>query len=116
MECYSSRRGPEHGVREGTGGDQPTPRVTRPDRATRFIETAFGILSYPELAPLLAERVLRVETRIYGRDFEDRNLDEHLLSELHGLICADLGPESGGRSGFALATFSRLWASVVIPV
>ena len=64
MGIDSSRRGPEHGVREGAGRDQPTPRVTRPDRATRFIETAFGILSYPELAPLLAGRVLRVETRI----------------------------------------------------
>ena len=45
----------------------------------------------------MAERVLRVEARIYGRDFEDHNLDERLLSELHGLICADLVPEWAGR-------------------
>jgi hypothetical protein len=46
---------------------------------------------------MLAERVLRVEARIYGEDFEDRNLDEHLLSALHGLICTDLVPEWAGK-------------------
>lgn len=93
----SSRRGPEHGIREGAGGDQPPPRDTQPDRATRFIETTLGVLSYSELAPLLAERVLRVEARIYSRDFDDRNLDEHLLSEIHGLICGDLVLEWAGK-------------------
>jgi CRISPR-associated endonuclease/helicase Cas3 len=97
MESDSARRGPEHGIREGAGGDQPPSRDTRPDRATRFIETTLGILSYSELAPLLAERVLRVEARIYGRDFDDRTLDENLLSELHKLICGDLVPEWAGK-------------------
>ncbi len=97
MEGDPSRCGPEHGVREGAGGDPPPARDTRPDRATRFIETALGTLSYSELAPILAEQVLRVEARIYGRDFEDRNLNEHLLSELHGLICADLVPDWAGK-------------------
>lgn len=97
MEGDSSRCGTEHGIREGAGGDQPPPRDTRPDRATRFIETALGTLSYSELAPILAERVLRVEARIYGGDFEGRNLDEHLLSELHGLMCADLVPDWAGK-------------------
>lgn len=32
---------------------------TQPRHATRFIETARGILSYSQLAPLLAERVLK---------------------------------------------------------
>ena len=65
----SSRRSPEHGLREGTGGDEPSSRDTRPDRATRFIETTRGILSYSEIAPLLAEQVLLVESRIYRGDF-----------------------------------------------
>ena len=36
LERDSSRCGPEHGLRERAGGDEPPPRDTRPDRATRF--------------------------------------------------------------------------------
>lgn len=61
LECDSVRRGREHGLREGACGDQSPPRDTRPDRAARFVETGFGTLSYSELAPILAERVLRAE-------------------------------------------------------
>jgi len=57
LEGDSSRCGPEHGLRAGSGGDEPPSRDTRPDRATRFIETTRGILSYSEIAPLLAEKV-----------------------------------------------------------
>lgn len=58
---HSPGRGPEHGLRAGAGGDSPPARNTRPDRATRFIETTRGVLSYSELASLLAERVLGLE-------------------------------------------------------
>ena len=37
---------------------------TRPPHATRFVETTQGILSYAQLAPLLAERVLNVQEDI----------------------------------------------------
>jgi len=57
LEVDSSRCSPEHGLREGVGRNEPSPRDTRPDRATRFIETTRGILSYSEIAPLLAEKV-----------------------------------------------------------
>ncbi len=67
----SSRCGPEHGFRERTSGDEPPSHNTRPDRATRFIETTRGILSYSEIAPLLAEQVLIVESRIYRGDFSN---------------------------------------------
>ena len=53
--------GAEHGLRAGTGADGADQRNTRPDRATRFVETTHGVLSYTELAPLLAERVTQVE-------------------------------------------------------
>lgn len=53
--------GAEHGLRGGAGGGGEDSRDTRPDRATRFIETTQGTLSYAELAPLLAERVTLVE-------------------------------------------------------
>src|SRR5437016_11659278 len=46
----SPGRGAEHGLRAGPGGDELPARDTRPDRATRFIETTRGILSYSEVA------------------------------------------------------------------
>ena len=42
---------PEHGIREGASADGDDSRDTRPDRATRYVETSLGILSYSELAP-----------------------------------------------------------------
>ena len=69
LEGDSSRCGPEHGLRERASGDEPPSRDTRPDRATRFIETTRGILSYSEIAPLLAKQVLVVESRIQPLDF-----------------------------------------------
>ena len=43
---HSPGCGPEHGLRAGTGGAASPARNTRPDRATRFIETARGVLAY----------------------------------------------------------------------
>ncbi len=70
---------------------------TQPPNATRFVETTRGILSYTQLAPLLAERVLLVQEDIEDSAFADRALDEHLLQELHRRICGDLIPEWAGR-------------------
>jgi hypothetical protein len=44
-------------------------QTTRPDAATRWIETSRGVLSYAQLAPLLAERVLRVQQGIEAEIF-----------------------------------------------
>ena len=68
LEGDSSRCGPEHGLRERASGDEPPSRDTRPDRATRFIETTRGILSYSEIAPLRAVAFID-ESRIYRADF-----------------------------------------------
>jgi hypothetical protein len=57
LEGDFSRCGPEHGLRERASGDEPPPRDTRPDRATRYIETIRGILSYSEIDRLLVEKV-----------------------------------------------------------
>ena len=43
--------GLQQGLRGGTGGVAPPARKTRPDHATRFIETARGVLACSELAP-----------------------------------------------------------------
>jgi len=97
LEGDSSRCGPEHGLRERASGDEPPSRDTRPDRATRFIETTRGILSYSEIAPLLAEQVLVVESRIYRGDFSNHSLDENLAAEIHRLISVDLVPDWAGK-------------------
>lgn len=70
---------------------------TQPPNATRFVETTRGILSYAQLAPLLAERVLRVQEDIEDSAFADNPLDEHILQELHRRICGDLIPDWAGR-------------------
>src|ERR1035437_2156747 len=70
---------------------------TQPPHATRFVETTRGILSYAQLAPLLAERVLRVLQDIEDGVFAARPLDESLLLDLHRNICGDLTPDWAGR-------------------
>lgn len=70
---------------------------TQPPHATRFVETTRGILSYAQLAPLLAERVLRVLQDIEDGIFAPRPLNESLLLDLHNNICSDLTPDWAGR-------------------
>ena len=92
LECCA-----EHGLRGGAGGHPDDPRDTRPDRATRFVETTLGVLSYTQLAPLLGERVTRLEESIQAEEFQARLLDENLLTEFHTRICGDLTPEWAGK-------------------
>ncbi|MDB6022416.1 MAG: hypothetical protein JWQ04_2273 [Pedosphaera sp.] len=70
---------------------------TQPPHATRFVETTRGVLSYSQLAPLLAERVLRVQEDIEDGVFASRSLDESLLLDFHKGICGDLTPDWAGR-------------------
>jgi CRISPR-associated endonuclease/helicase Cas3 len=70
---------------------------TQPPHATRFIETTRGILSYAQLAPLLAERVLQVQQDITDSVYAARELDEPLLLDLHRGVCGDLTPGWAGR-------------------
>lgn len=70
---------------------------TQPPHATRFIETTRGVLSYSQLAPLLAERVLKIQQDIEDELFAGRALDESLLLDLHRGICGDLTPGWAGR-------------------
>ena len=90
-------RGAEHGVRGGAGAGGEIARDTRPDRATRYLDTALGVLSYAQLAPLLADRVVVVEAAIYSGAFQARELADDLFLDLHTRICADLVPEWAGR-------------------
>ena len=89
--------GAEHGLRAGASGPEPDSRDTRRDYATRFIDTTQGILSYAELAPLLADRVTQVESAIHAGEFAAHPLDEWLPQELHRRICSDLIPEWAGK-------------------
>ena len=70
---------------------------TQPPHATRFIETSRGILSYAQLAPLLAERVLQTLEDIEDGLFAQAPLGETLLLDLHKAVCGDLTPEWAGR-------------------
>lgn len=69
---------------------------TQPPHATRFIETTRGVLSYSQLAPLLAEQVLRLLEDIEEENYSGRALDEALLLDFHREICADLTPDWAG--------------------
>lgn len=71
--------------------------TTRPHDATRWIETSRGLLSYAQLAPLLAERVLRVQQRLEAAANAACPLDDDLLRRLHGDFCGDLVPDWAGR-------------------
>ena len=97
MGGHSPECGAEHGLRAraGCGGDDS--RDTRPDRATRFVETTLGVLSYKELAPLLGERVTRLEAAVQAEEFARRALDESLLTEFHARVCGDLTPAWAGK-------------------
>ena len=67
------------------------------DASTRWLETSRGVLRYAELAPLLAERVIRVQERIEAGGFMGAALDEELVRRLHSDFCADLTPEWAGQ-------------------
>ena len=56
-----------------------------------------GSLAPPELAPLLAERVTRVEAKLNAGEFASRPLDDDLVLDLHRGIWGDLVPEWAGR-------------------
>ena len=71
--------------------------TTPPSGATRFIQTTRGLLSYSQLAPLLAERVLRVETAIASGAFTSQDLGGELVLRFHREIAGELVPEWAGR-------------------
>jgi CRISPR-associated endonuclease/helicase Cas3 len=71
--------------------------TTPPGHATRTVETTRGVLTYAQLAPLLAERVLTVEQQIATGDFASRALDGDFLRQLHGAIAGDLVPDWAGQ-------------------
>ena len=84
-----------HGGRAGRRGmDSSTTRA--PYGATRYIETRLGILSYQELAPLIAEKVALTEFDIFEREFAELSI-ERLLLELHRRVCDELLPDMAGR-------------------
>lgn len=73
------------------------PETSPPGGATRYIQTTRGLLSYSQLAPLLAERVLRVERDIATGAFGAQALDPNLILAFHAAIAADLCPDWAGR-------------------
>lgn len=71
--------------------------TTPPHGATRFVETTRGILSYSQLAPLLAERALVVERAIASGEFAREPISPEFVCSLHRQLCGDLVPDWSGR-------------------
>lgn len=108
---HSSQRGREHGLggrTRGSGDDEGGAHAPR--HAGRYVETRLGILSYTELAPHLARRVLALERRLEDGEFPKASLDDALLRQFHRLICGDLVPQSAGwrRTNVIVGDTSRL--------
>ena len=103
-----ARCGGEHGLREGTCAGGEDSRDTRPDRATRYLETSLGILSYSELAPLLSDRVTAVEADLVKGAFASSPLDEVFILDLHRRIAGDLVPDWARRWRDIAVTVGRL--------
>lgn len=61
----------------------PTTRLPHP---TRAVETTRGLLTYAELAPLLAERVQRVQEAITRGDHDGAVPGRDLVCALHAAI------------------------------
>lgn len=97
LATHSAQRGAEHGLRGRAGQPADAGGGTRPpSHATRQVETARGVLSYAELAPLLANRAATIERAIEAGDHDDDPLDDTLIRRLHILLCADLVPAFAG--------------------
>jgi CRISPR-associated endonuclease/helicase Cas3 len=71
--------------------------TTPPDNATRYIETTRGVLTYSQIAPILAEKVLGVERLIESGAYSAQAMGSELLLKFHSQIAADLVPEWAGR-------------------
>jgi CRISPR-associated endonuclease/helicase Cas3 len=71
--------------------------ASSPDPSTRWIETSRGILSYSQLAPLIAERVLRVQQNIESGAYAALDITEELICALHGDFSRNLFPDWGGK-------------------
>ena len=84
------------------------PETSPPGGATRYLQTTLGLLSYSQLAPMLAERVLRVERDIAAGAFAVQALAPDLLLAFNAAIAADLCPDWAGRWRDAEADTSAL--------
>src|SRR5688500_14686114 len=73
------------------------PETSPSDGSTRYIQTSRGLLSYSQLAPLLAEQVLRVERDIAAGTFAARTSFPDLILHFHREIAGELCPEWAGQ-------------------
>ena len=70
----------QHGVRGGTSGREDAPAGTRTlGTSTWFLNTSLGIISYAELAPHLAKRILALHEAIAAAELDQRDIDEDLI-------------------------------------
>lgn len=97
LAAHSAQRGAEHGLRGRAGEPAGAGGGTRPpSHATRHLETVRGILSYADLAPLLAQRAAAIERDIECGRFDDEPIDDALIQRLHTDLCGELVPDIAG--------------------
>jgi CRISPR-associated endonuclease/helicase Cas3 len=65
--------------------------------STRRVETSRGSLLISELAPLLAERVLRVQEDIESGLYSEHPITDDLIRQLHQALCGELVPAWAGQ-------------------
>lgn len=109
MGANPPQRGGEYGLRGRAGEPRGPGSGTRPASATRYLETTLGVLSYAELAPLLASATLRLEEQIERGAFADRPLDEDLMREVRRTGSPNARSNTG-RAARRFSSFSASWS------
>ncbi|MGN6221866.1 MAG: Fic family protein [Microbacterium sp.] len=64
---------------------------------TRFLETTRGLLSYAEVADIVAEELLGLLDDIAAGEFSAKSLDDDLLRSFHERILVGIVPEIAGQ-------------------
>jgi hypothetical protein len=85
------------------------PETTPPGGASRYLQIALGLLSYTQLAPLLAERVLRVERDLASGAFAAQaDFPISFLTYINASPATTVptGPDAG-------ATLTCVWVSII---
>ena len=89
-----------HGIRRRTrkhaDADKISEDLERYPSTTRFIESSLGIKSYSELAPYLAQGVVRVMAHLLNQKTDDLKVTPEFICSLHKDAFGELFPSWSG--------------------
>jgi len=90
-----------HGIRRRTRQHEDADKISedleRYPSTTRFIESSLGIKSYSELAPYLAQGVVRVMVHLLNQKPDDLKVTPEFICSLHKDAFGELFPSWAGR-------------------